>query len=602
MKVLKKVFYFICAVIATLAVNCKMECVIGAETSLVLNGIYKLYHAFYSYNFSDVLVLIALYILIRYIDEQDSRCDKWTVAFSALLSFSFVVSTSFNKYDSTAFLTQDKFQMLLSGICIAGYYIVFYYGLRLLVILLNKKISCLSPIASDDFLHRHVWLLAFMIIFVCWLPWIIMNYPGTSCPDGTLQLRQYFGDAPFTAHHPPFSTFIMGVLMESGKFIWDANFGFFLYILLQTILGAIIFSYSIKKIYDFGIRLRYCMIGTLFYAILPLWGGTLQEYGKDLLYTEIISLFVICLVNIILTKRCEVKESVMLFLAGLFASLLRNNGIYAVLPTIVILVFYLKSMERKRMFVVVCSTMIVYCSVVKIIYPGMGIQDGSIKEALSIPFLQTARYVDMHEEEVTEYEKEVIESVLDYEALATYNPKHADSVKNTYKGDDSKLPQYFAVWFQMFCKHPGTYIAAFLNKGGGYMAPVYVGFPSPIGTTHTEYISEMGINNVFGEKFAKLFVHIEYATMEMPIIRYFCMAGTYTWIVLVCLLLLLREKIYSGLILFIPEVMNVLVSIASPTWHIRYALPVMAVIPLMIGWTYYSIYTKRMKQVDCTNS
>lgn len=471
--------------------------------------------------------------------------------------------------------------------------IILYYSLRLFIILLYRNIDRFSAVATNDIFHRHVWLVSFLVILICWIPWIIMNYPGTSCPDGTYQLMQYFGDAPFTAHHPPLSTFIMGVLMELGNFIGDANLGFFLYILMQTVLGALIFSYSISKIYEFGIRLRYCFIGTLFYAIFPLWGGTLQAQDKDLLYTEIITLFVTYLVSIIHTKQCRVKDSIMLFMAGLAASLLRNNGIYAVLPTIVILMFHLKNAERRKMGVVVCLTVIVYCGIIKVLYPGIGIQDGSIKEALSVPFLQTARYVDMHEEEVTEYEEGIINSVLDYEALKTYDPKHADSVKNTYKGDNSKLPEYFKVWFQMFCKHPETYVAAFLNKGGGYIAPVYVGFPSPIGTKHTEYITEMGVNNALGEKYAKLFVYIEYATMEMPIIKYFCMAGTYTWILLICILLCLREKIYSGMILFIPEIMNVLVSIASPTWHIRYALPVIAVIPLIVGWTYYMILAKR---------
>ena len=105
----------------------------------------------------------------------------------------------------------------------------------------------------------------------------------------------------------------------------------------------------------------------------------------------------------------------------------------------------------------------------------------------------------------------------------------------------------------------------------------------------------MGIKNVFGNKFAKFFVHLEYATMEMPLVKYFCMAGTYTWILLICMMLLLREKLYSKLIWFVPEIMNVLVCIASPTWHIRYALPVIATLPLMIGWTIYCLKIS----IDC---
>lgn len=590
---LKSVFYFILSTIAVLAMNCKMECVDGAETSIILNGLYKLYNSFDSYNFADVFMVVALYVLIRYIKKEAMGYDKWISVLAALLSISYVVSMSYSKYDSAAFLLENSYQMILSVICMLGYYILFYYSLCLLLICINKNKKDILVSTETDCLHRHVWLVGFLFIFISWLPWILMNYPGTSTPDATSQLNQYFGNATFTAHHPPLSTFIMGTCIVLGDFVLDVNFGFFLYILLQTILGALIFSYSIRKMYDLGIPLKACFIGILFFAFFPLWGSVAQDNNKDFLYTEIITLFVICLVNIIIQRKCSKKDGIILFLAGIFASLLRNNGIYAVLPTMIILCIYLKKIERKRIGIALGATVIVYYGIVKMLYPGMGIQDGSVREALSIPFLQTARYVDMYETEVTEYEREVIDSVLDYEALETYNPKHADSVKNTYKNDDSKLPEYFKVWFQMFLKHPECYVSGFLNKAGGYLAPVYAGLPSPIGTEFDDCITSLGASHIFGERFTKLFVHLEYAILELPIIKYFCMAGTYTWILLICMMLLIREKIYSGLILLVPEIMNLLVCIASPTWHIRYALPVIAVLPLMVGWTVYCLKDKR---------
>lgn len=586
---IKSMLRLIYSAVVLLALNCKMECVVGGEDSILLNGIYKLYHSFSSHDFLDILIVVAVYVLISYVDKQDKRWDKQTAGFAVFLSVIYVVSMSYSKYDSAVFLFENSFQILLSGICIVGYCLIIYYSLRLLMITVHNSLKSYNRISSGSFWNKYLWLISFLIIFICWLPWILMNYPGTSAPDDSAQLAQFFGDSVFTAHHPPLSTYIMGITMIAGKSMLDYNFGFFLYILMQTILGALIFSYSIKKLYELGIRLAYCMVGVSFYALLPLWGGTVQARGKDLLYTEVIALFVIYLVNVIVKKQCGIKEGIELFVAGLLASLLRNNGIYAVLPTIIILLLYLKNSDRKRMLVVMCSTVFVYMGIVKILYPCLGIQSGSVKEALSIPFLQTARYVDMYGDEVTEYEKEVISSVLDYEALETYNPKHADSVKNTYKMDDSKLPQYFKVWFQMFLKHPGCYVSALLNKGGGYLAPVDVGFPAPIGTEQNEYVASIGVNNPFGDKFADLFVHFEYASMEMPFVKFFCMAGTYTWIVLICIWLLIKKKRYDGILLFIPEIMNIIVCIASPTWHIRYALPLIAVVPLMIGWTYYQI-------------
>lgn len=46
------------------------------------------------------------------------------------------------------------------------------------------------------------------------------------------------------------------------------------------------------------------------------------------------------------------------------------------------------------------------------------------------------------------------------------------------------------------------------------------------------------------------------------------------------------------MILLVPGFINVLVCLASPMSNaIRYELPTVAVIPLLVGWTVYSIHT-----------
>lgn len=61
------------------------------------------------------------------------------------------------------------------------------------------------------------------------------------------------------------------------------------------------------------------------------------------------------------------------------------------------------------------------------------IEPGSIREALSLPFQQTARYALEYGNEITEEEAAVISNILDYEHLAeNYNPRISDPVKRTF--------------------------------------------------------------------------------------------------------------------------------------------------------------------------
>lgn len=53
-------------------------------------------------------------------------------------------------------------------------------------------------------------------------------------------------------------------------------------------------------------------------------------------------------------------------------------------------------------------------------YYGVTVQEGeSLRESLSIPFQQTARYAKYYEAETPEEEKAIIDRVIDYYALAS---------------------------------------------------------------------------------------------------------------------------------------------------------------------------------------
>ena len=99
--------------------------------------------------------------------------------------------------------------------------------------------------------------------------------------------------------------------------------------------------------------------------------------------------------------------------------------------------------------------------------PSLKITDGSIRETLSIPFQQTARYVKYYDKDLSKNDIKVIDKVLEYETLAKrYNPTISDPVKNEFNKYTTKkeLLAYLKVWFKCFFKHPLVYIEATLNN------------------------------------------------------------------------------------------------------------------------------------------
>lgn len=598
---IKKAAWIVLAVVVVLSLHCEIQIVKGDDSNAILHFFSRWCNSFSSYSLTDLFVFAAVYAVIRYVASHDRTIDVWTAALSGLFSVSYVLSSSYMAFDSLKFLVYNRYQMFLSGFCMLGFCLLFYFCIRMMFLFVEKHSETFVREDAEKKICDHFLLYGFLTILICWLPWIWMSYPGSFCWDAQCQLQQFFGDAAFTAHHPPLSTYIMGALVVVGDFFVDKDFGCFLYLLLQTCVGAWVFAFGVKKLYAAGIRFRCCALMILFYALTPFWGCFAQWYEKDLLYSEVITLFLICLIDIVIKRECGKKDALLLALSGVLASLLRNNGIYAVLPAIFLLAFYVGKRFRKAVWISLLSTALVYCCFVKMIYPfALGIENGSVREALSIPFQQTARYVKYHGDEVTEYEKHVIDSVLDYESLAeTYDPILSDPVKDTYKEDSANLSEYFKVWLQMFWKRPVTYISALLNGTYGYIAPLQADagreYIEPVIMTAPEawfnYLPEIGVHRAFKEFPARFFIYIRSAGRNAPLIKYLSMPGLYTWIVLICALAFLKKKKYGLLLILVPELMNILACVASPLANaIRYQLPVMAAAPLLVGWTCLGIW------------
>ena len=589
-------FLLSCIVVFTL--HCKFEISGGGfPESTLLNTLNKLYNSFTPVYYADLVVLFAIWKLFDHVFKKEDRIDIKTAVLSLLMSVLLVTCISFHKFNSSVFILGSGFQFILSVFCMAGFWILIYLTLKSLFFLLEKERVIKKPEGKQSVYVKHFQLFGFLIILAGWLPWILMNYPGTSCPDGNLQLRQFLGDAEWAAGHPPLSSVIMGALFTFGRWIGDANFGFFLYCFFQTCVGAWIFTYSLKKLLDMGIPSGWCTVGILFFAFTPFWGTYAQWFEKDLLYAEIAALQVVFLMEVIRKKSCSIKDGMLLAVSGILASLLRNNGIYAVVPSLAVLAVWLKKKDRKRVLLALLSALAAYTLVVHGLYYGIvDMARPSVGEAMGIPFLQTARYVVYYEDELTEYEREVIDRVLSVDGMNSYNPVDSNPIKGWYRG--AELGEYFKVWFQMLWKHPGCYVSAFINKGFGYLAPVSQNIEAWIGLDYYEYDKELGIHHVFGSEPSEALAQIWHLSMTLPLVKYLCSPGLYTWIMLVLALALRKHRKFGGLVLFVPSFMNFLVCLASPLADaMRFAMPMVATVPMMIGWTFYCLHREEADKV-----
>lgn len=354
------------------------------------------------------------------------------------------------------------------------------------------------------------------------------------------------------------------------------------------------FAYSICKMNELGVRKKYCVLATIFFAFTPLFGLYSQWLQKDMLYSEFVLLYVILMVTILREKTFDIKKTCLLFVTGMLVCLLRNNGIYIIVPSCVSLAVCLRKEHRVRMIAVSLATIILYLLITAGLYPSLGIKSGSVREALSIPMQQTARYIRDHGDELTEEERNALEGFCwEYETLPEiYDPTCADPVKDRVNVEIYEPLNYFKHWFKMGLKHPGTYFDAFMNMNYGYLAPNEQNVEPDLSMVYDQQLTDMGFSRMQGDIPIQVFSGIVFINVVFPFLRYLTMPGLYTWIMVVCFALLIKYKRKEAVILLIPGIMTILVCLASPLCNgLRYELPVVFATPLIIAWTWQQVQT-----------
>ena len=452
---------------------------------------------------------------------------------------------------------------------------------------------------------KHPFIFVFIGLLLCLTPNLVLSYPASMCPDVWYQLLQYFGQTTFTAHHPPTHTFFVGVAENLGQFLGSGNLGLFFYIGVQTMLFAFILSYMLNTMRKLSAPIWLRLL-TFFIAIFsPYYTQYIGLILKDNIYTYFIMLFIIELTYmLILKKDCWInKKHLFLLSISMIGSILfRNNGKYIIYPMIIIITILLIVQNRKKCYKkIYLSALILFIISIGVssgiqmaLVQHYQIEEGSIREALSLPFQQTARYAKEHGAEISLEEKEAINAILSYDILAErYDPKISDPIKETYKEDSSiqDLVNYFKVWAQQGMKHPLTYIEATINQNYYLVYPLIEDTTTYNTTiidneTNIQLARELNIHEIpIIQKIDNWRTGFNKVLFSLPILGLLSNIGFYNLILIYLCYSSTKKRIYEMVVVLMPLLLSNVVIVLAPVimGHPRYAFPIIYSMPLVLS-------------------
>lgn len=550
------------------------------------------------------LALAVVFYLLR--KKADKIRPGIVVAgFSVVFGVVQVLSLSICKLDSWAFLSENNYQMCLALFCIVGYALLFYHAVwglfYWLDVLGHWDNSLLNSPRSrvTELWQTYTGPISFAALGLAWLPWLVVCWPGSVDWDSHTQISQVIGDMAMTAHHTVLSTWLHGGAVWLGRLLGSDNLGVFLYVALQTLAAAWVFSRMVLFAKRLKLPLGVQAAILCFFALVPAWGAFMQTMVKDTLFAVLFALFMLRTAELLLFGASRVQIA-RYALVALLCCLLRQNGVYAVLPALVAVCFVAKGGSLRRGVALgtgaVLAVLLTFNTVTGAL---LAIPQGSRGEMLSIPFQQTARYVKYYENEVTPEERAAIDAVLDFEKIgSSYDPMMSDGVKGTYKNPDSAaLAGYFKTWFSMFLKKPVIYLQALQGNTYGYYSVVDSGFAYEYYMFNNAKAMDwqcLEISYADSDGYARYMLYNLLLAFEHSPLGLFTSRGFNSLLLLALGFWLARRRFARAIPLFVGQGLLWLTCIASPVNDLlRYFLPILASLPVVFCVAIYAAGSKK---------
>lgn len=565
------------------------------------------------YTTESIIIIAALSILYYLVWKYEPELSWSAVILSAIFAFFQVFGMSFKATASWELIFGCGRNFVKAFVSFVGHGILFYFAICGVYILFRKISFIKEDVKTTSWFtdnKKSLFAVAGLILLM-WLPYFIAAFPGLTNYDFFDMLNTFYGrdttslrvvipiDPSVTLNNNnPVLQILMAVsFMKIGNFLGSPYIGLFLFVSIQAILFAFVLSYAIRFLARKNINKRIRIILLLMYGLIPIHANFAYATLKDTNFSFVTLLYLLLLIDLVLDPEKFVQNKWNLVKMGLTALLmmfLRNNGLYIIaISAVILLIAYRKYI--KKLLAPMIVPVILFMLVTNVVYPALKISPGSSAEAYSIPFQQIARLVKEHGDDLPKEDVDKISAVLEYSKLAqVYKPELSDPVKVRYNihRTDEEFKAFIEVWFKYLLKYPGLYVQATMSNCYGYFYPEaqnWIAYTT-IAPTGEDYglTTLESLDTIRGEM-----TQLSYVVRSFPGIGLLVSIGFYVWCLFCITAVLIRYKDKKKILMFVPMFVLLLTAIAGPAnTMMRYVYPIIISTPIFVVMTGYIVSKK----------
>ena len=429
---------------------------------------------------------------------------------------------------------------------------------------------------------------AFVVLAVCYLPMLLLTFPGSFAYDVPFQLEQVF-TGQYSTHHPLLHTLLMGLCVKLGHGLGHINLGAALYTVIQMFLLAACFAAACASIArQSGVRAA--KWSTAFFALYPLHMMMAVNATKDVLFSGLFVLTLALLREMLALGRKDKKIMVGVALSGAAMLLLRNNALYA-MAVWAVLALLLKKKALRAVLASALAMALCVCAG-NAMKTALNAKEGDLCEMLSWPIQQLARVRNLHGDRLSEEEKAAIDELMPGDSWRLYDPTISDPVK--FEFDTAQLlsdpGRYAKVYLSIAHKCPEACLDALLMHTYAFWYPYseyrVSGYYLQMGVSDLYYdwcdFERISSQSLLPRVLSSLSWRFgAQGAMQIPVIGYAFNMGLIVWVMLY---FALRELYFGRMKSFAAALLPVLLwgtFLLGPVMAGRYIYPFVCCLPVL---------------------
>lgn len=520
--------------------------------------------------------------------EWIMQINIWYVLFSILFTTMLVVGRHVFHFSEdvptldTTYVTDFHFVDIFAWLFLVP---IIYIVLEMVVTLLESAACSLY----EQKRKRNI-LVFFAILFsfcILWFAYLPTYWPGGVYTDTLDSILMALGRSTLDNHHPVLYTMIWKFMFwVTGAFNGITEYqGMKLFTVVQLLMVAVTMAGFIYFCYRKGINKKIVLLFSLFVGIFPLFPLYGISLWKDTIFALVLFTFSIFLYHLFSQFQSDISWK-QLFLYGLLSVLvmfLRNNGIYVILFTSIIMVIVCLKRRKKmaQKLGILSLTVIIFAGIIQgPVYDRMGLNFDKSRESMGIPIQQVA-YILATDGNVSEDDMEFINEIMPVDTWKSlYNPMVTDSIKFSPDFDREYFEEntfdFFKVYLHLVVKNPTKAVKAYLLNT--------MGFWDITKTSSVAYISNFSMP-ITGYCTSDYFdYYLGFSIKEIVEPRMFINAALFIWLILFTITVCLKKRRYAVMIPMLPTLgLWITIMIATPiAFSFRYVFSLFLCTPIYI--------------------